>query len=153
MPINGKGTGVDMEIKNYDTSAWTALINANKHDQMSASFKYGCSTALTFPPSRIITRRYSKHNTNYTRCNDPVYDELYSEFLAASNAEEQRQAIIKANDRALEQHFSIHVLPEVLFHLYQPWFKGFTGENASSSSSFHYARFWIDQDLKKSMGH
>jgi hypothetical protein len=46
------------------------------------------------------------------------------------------------------------------YALYQPWFHGYTGQFDSISSAagphrlFYYAaRFWIDEKMKKSMGH
>jgi hypothetical protein len=47
------------------------------------------------------------------------------------------------------------------YSLCQPWVKGFNGQFGSAWAhgsgpamlSFYLARFWIDRDLKKSMGH
>jgi hypothetical protein len=45
------------------------------------------------------------------------------------------------------------------YALYQPWLKGYNGQHGSISGSegpqllfFYPARFWIDQNLKKSLG-
>jgi hypothetical protein len=46
----------------------------------------------------------------------------------------------------------------VQYSLVQPWLKGYHGQFGSicwspPSFSFYMARFWIDQKLKKSLGH
>ena len=46
--------------------------------------------------------------------------------------------------------------PEVpQFNVTQPWVKGYSGELILGGNQFEYtfgARFWIDQELKESMG-
>jgi hypothetical protein len=64
------------------------------------------------------------------------------------------------NEYVARQHFVISLLQPNTFGLYQPWLKGYSGQNQSISGTngpkllaFYAARFWIDQGLKKSMGH
>jgi hypothetical protein len=60
-----------------------------------------------------------------------------------------------------QQHYAVSLLQPMTFALYQPWFKGFSGQFGAISGpggtpTFLYcypARFWIDQNLKKSLGH
>jgi len=59
------------------------------------------------------------------------------------------------------QHFSISLLQPMTCSLCQPWLKGFNAQFASiwtpasgpGMLSFYLGRFWIDRELKKSMGH
>jgi peptide/nickel transport system substrate-binding protein len=145
--------GVDMEIRVLELTAWTAFINAGKQDQMVSAVGTGSGTASIYPPSRLLTRRYSTHMTNYTYNNDPIYDQFYDKFAASLDVEEQRLLTIQANDRIISQHWSLHVLPTVTYNIYQPWFNGYSGEELNYNSGFYVARFWIDQNMKKAMGH
>jgi hypothetical protein len=48
-----------------------------------------------------------------------------------------------------------------LFAFYQPWFKGYNGQAFAISggssgplmAGYYTSRFWIDQSVKKSLGH
>jgi hypothetical protein len=63
----------------------------------------------------------------------------------------------------VKQHWVVSLDTPNLFGLYQPWLKGYNGQNFAISGvggsgsplfiGFYAARFWIDQNMKKSMGH
>ena len=144
--------GVDMEIRVMDSVAWTAFINAHNQDQMCVSVASGQSCGLTFPPSRVLTRRYSKHVSNYTFNNDAAFDKMYEDLIASATVEEMRLITVEANDYAIAQHWSINILPTVVFAVYEPWYKGYSGE-LSDRGGFYDSKCWIDQSLKTSMGH
>jgi len=136
--------GVDMEIKLMDPTSFAAFVNAGKQDQMCS--RQRGSVALPFPPDRIITRRWSKHYTNWTHCNDPVYDKIYDDFLATADFDEQRRLVGQAVDYALTQHWSVNVLPTVSFMVYQPWFKGYG--YGGDITTVNWDRCWIDNSMK-----
>ncbi len=66
-----------------------------------------------------------------------------------------------ANEFVARQHFTISLLQQTAYSLYQPWVKGFNAQFGSAWAhgsgpamlSFYLGRFWVDQSLKKSMGH
>jgi len=69
-----------------------------------------------------------------------------------------KKILIEANEYAARQHFAISLMNPVKYSIAQPWLKGYSGQFGSisrspQSLSFYAARFWIDQKLKKSMGH
>jgi hypothetical protein len=58
------------------------------------------------------------------------------------------------------KQWEISLVTPNVFALYQPWLKGYNGQQFSISGSsgilwigFYGARFWIDQNLKQSLGH
>jgi hypothetical protein len=59
------------------------------------------------------------------------------------------------------QQWEISMVTPNLFALYQPWLKGYNGQSFSISGTgtgplwvgFYCSRFWIDQNLKTSLGH
>jgi ABC-type transport system substrate-binding protein len=111
------------------------------------------------PGIRQLTQLQPGYGTNWIMVNDPVFTAYYDQALAATTIEQQ-QAINKlANDRAMRQHYTISLLHPNLFALYQPWLKGYNGQNQAVSGivtprliCFYEARFWIDTSLKKSLG-
>ena len=56
-----------------------------------------------------------------------------------------------ADKYTVEKHWSIHVFPLSDFTVFQPYIKGYSGEYMQKEYGY-YARFWIDKELKKSMG-
>jgi ABC-type transport system substrate-binding protein len=92
---------------------------------------------------------------------DPVFDNFLPQAMAASKINEVKKIIRKANEYVAQQHFAISLLQPTQYSLYQPWLKGYQGQFFALSSAsggpplifFYPARFWIDQKLKRKMGH
>jgi hypothetical protein len=91
--------------------------------------------------------------------NDPVFEAFYGQAMAATNMDEIKKVVKDANLYVAQQHFAISLLQPKIFTMYQPWLKGYNGQNNALTGDkcprFLYsygARFWIDQNLKKSLG-
>jgi ABC-type transport system substrate-binding protein len=92
---------------------------------------------------------------------DPVFDSFLPKALAATSEDQVKQILRDANEFIARQHPEISLLTPNVFALYQPWLKGYSGQNMSISGTgsgilqmgFYTSRFWIDSVLKKSMGH
>ena len=54
----------------------------------------------------------------------------------------------------LRNHYYVWAGKGAVFHVNQPWLKGFNGEFklGSVQATAVFARLWLDPDLKKSMG-
>jgi peptide/nickel transport system substrate-binding protein len=149
--------GVKLNVLSLDANSWLSYCNSGKNDGLimrSTSAWYGST-----PGIRQLTQLQPGYTTNWIMVNDPVFNGFYDQALAASTVEQQ-QAINKlANERAMRQHYTISLLHPNLFALYQPWLKGYNGQNQAVSGivtprliCFYEARFWIDTALKKSLG-
>ena len=151
--------GVDMSINTMDHASWVAFVSSShKHDQMSYS-ALGV-IGLTYAPTLQLALYLTGNSTNYMMVNDPVYNAFYTKGMTATTVDEINQALKDANQYAAQQHFVISLLQPNLFAIYWPWLKGFNGQNQGISGTngpqflfFYGARFWIDQNLKKSMGY
>jgi peptide/nickel transport system substrate-binding protein len=140
---------VDMDINVMEPPVFSSFVTAKKHDAMVANAIHG-STEF----ARVgIQRRLGGHGTNYTENNDPVYDEILDRFNASLDREEAKRLVKEADDYAIRQHWSVVVVPRVTYNIWQPWLKGYSGELMQWNWQYWYSRLWIDQDLKKSMGH
>jgi hypothetical protein len=92
---------------------------------------------------------------------DPVFDAFQQKAFAATTESELKRVLRDANERIARQHFAISLLKPMQYSLHQPWFKGYHGQFGSVCSPagspqllfFYPARFWIDRELKKKMGH
>jgi ABC-type transport system substrate-binding protein len=152
--------GIDMEIRPMESTEWIAFVlTGRKHDQLAQRpvYPFGHS----FEPIRQLSRLHTGYSSNYLMVSDPVFDAFQPKAIAATTEAEVKQILRDANERIARQHYSISLLQPMQYSLYQPWLKGYHGQFGSVCSAasspqllfFYPARFWIDQDLKKSMGH
>jgi ABC-type transport system substrate-binding protein len=152
--------GIDMEIRPMESTDWTLfVINGRKHDQLAyaavSPFGHG------YEPIRQLNRLHTGYSSNYLMISDPVFDAFQQKAFAATTESELKRVLRDANERIARQHFAISLLKPMQYSLHQPWFKGYHGQFGSVCSPagspqllfFYPARFWIDRELKKKMGH
>jgi ABC-type transport system substrate-binding protein len=150
--------GIDMEIRTMESADWVKFAQIEmKHNQLS--YHPDGSLSRSHEPLRQLTMFQTGSSSNpHMAISDPVYDSFYNKAIAATSVEEVKTIFRDANEYVARKHFAISLLQPVHYSLYQPWFKGYHGQFGAiswspPSLSFYTARFWIDQDLKKSMGH
>jgi ABC-type transport system substrate-binding protein len=155
--------GISMSITTMDPGSWSAYVMVNKKQDQMAIRMQG-SLGLTVDPFHEIQRFRVGYNPNFAMVNDPVYNDFYTKAMAATSVAEVQQTLKDANKYVAEHHFVISLLTPDTFEVYQPWLKGFSGQwNSVIQGSIPGmpslllfqcgARFWIDQNLKKSMGY
>jgi peptide/nickel transport system substrate-binding protein len=138
--------GVDMEINAMDASTFSSFCMAGEHDQMT----YSSKTGVTFEPWISLDYR-SRIPTNYSFNKDPVYDAMIAGFATITDLAELKQAVVEADMYALAAHWGLQVFPIATYNLYQSYLKGYSGEYTMRAYQL-YSRWWIDQDLKSSLG-
>ena len=154
--------GIDMEIRPMDSASFTAfVINGAKQDQLD--YRVGAGfLGYNAEPIRSLTRFQTNNSVNYIKVSDPIFDAFYTKAMASTTVDEIKKLVRDANEYVSRQHFCVSLLQPNLSALYQPWLKGYDGRSQAISISgaagphfisFYQARFWIDQNLKKSMGH
>lgn len=134
------------DIVVLDVAGFEAYQNEGKHDQMTIETKAGGPGN----PQMQFNLRWSQGVQNYTHNNDANYDELYEQYLKATTMDELKRLCVAMDKYALEQHWSICILPTWDPVALQPWVKGYSGELMilGSAPGFMYARWWIDLSLK-----
>ena len=152
--------GIDMEIRPMESTEWVEfVIKGHNHNQLA--YRPVSPYGHTSEPIRQLSRLHTGSSSNYLMVSDPILDAFQLKAIAAVNEDEVKQILRDANERIARQHFAISLLQPMKFSLYQPWLKGYHGQFGAVCSAagspqllfFYPARFWIDQDLKKSMGH
>jgi ABC-type transport system substrate-binding protein len=152
--------GIDMEVRPMESTAWIAyVLNGRKHDQLAQ--RPVSPFGHAFEPIRQLQRLKTGVPSNYLMVNDSIFDSYQPKAIAAAGEEELKQILKDANERIARQHYAISLLQPMQYSLYQPWLKGYNGQFGSVCSAagspqllfFYPARFWIDRELKKSMGH
>ena len=154
------GVGIDMEIRPMKTPDWVNFVEIeSKHDQLVYR-PYG-PFGHTYAPIQTITRFHTNRLPNFQKVSDPVIDAFYPKAIAAASEDDLKQIVRDMNERVARQHFAISLLQPMEYSLCQPWLKGYNGQIHSiwmgvggpSRLSLYGARFWIDQKLKKRLGH
>jgi hypothetical protein len=149
-----------MEIRTLDSATWASLVQQGHH-QDALAYRNQMTLGATFDPFHMLTTFLSTYANNFRMTNDPVVDGCYTQAYAATSIDQLKQIIKNLNNEVAQQHFSISLLTAQAYSLYQPWLKGYdaqifgiSGGGAGAQLLFFYsARFWIDQNMKKSMGH
>ncbi len=154
---NFMDVGIDMEIRTMPTADWTAFVITN-HKQDQLTQRSSGFLGMTFDIDRQMQRFVT--GANWAVISDPTCDSLYAQTLAANSVDVYQKAFNDMNKYIAEQHFMISLLTPTTFNVYQPYFKGFAGQDDSVFGNsgprllgFYNARFWVDQTLKKSLGH
>ena len=151
--------GIDMDIKTMDPASWTSYVRTQKkHDALA--YRSSGQIGMSYEPLRQFLRYTTGYAANYTMVSDPKVDDFYNKAMAANNMADIKQLLADLNVYFAQQHFEISLVYANLFALYQPWLKGYSAQSMSISGGssgplllgFYAARFWIDQDLKKSLG-
>ena len=138
---------------------WLTFISNKKHDQLIYR-PYG-PLGNTYAPLRAITRFQTGLSANFMMVSDPVFDAFYPKAIAATNVDDLKKIMRDANERVARQHYAVSLLQPAAYSLSQPWLKGYNaqvhsvwmGSGGPSLLGFYGARFWIDQNLKKSTGY
>ncbi|MBI4282862.1 MAG: ABC transporter substrate-binding protein [Chloroflexi bacterium] len=141
--------GVDLKIDVKEYAAHEAMGPARSYSQM---FMENIQSGNPFTLSSI--RPGSRSNRSGVA--DPKVTETYVAINAASSDEPKKRQILRDFVPYIHEQQWLIVLPAPhIYTLWQPWLKGYYGANdVSSSNTFgHPAYIWIDQDLKKKMGH
>ena len=151
--------GVDMTIQSMDSASWNSFVRARKQDALCASANG--FLGLSFEPTRQLQRLQTGYSTNWLAVSDATFDTYLPKAMAATSIDGVKQVVRTMDEYVARQHFLISLVQPSLYALYQPWLKGFNGQNFALSGvstgplmiGFYGARFWIDSGVKKSLGH
>jgi ABC-type transport system substrate-binding protein len=152
---------VNMSIQVLTPAAWATFVQVNyKQDQMSSSSGGGAVGRSVEPLVQILKFYTYNASGNYQLISDPAWDAFQDNTKTAATVDAAKTLVKNANQYMAQQHFVISLLQPLNSDLYQPWLKGFNAQDDALSGrfgptflGFYGARFWIDQGLKKSMGH
>jgi len=137
--------GVDMEIRTMEPATADAFIKAKKQDQMATAHW----VAFPRPPQISLADLDSSSVRNSTCNNDPKYDELFAKMRSTNEISDAMTATIAADMYALRQHWGVILFPSNNFVIWQPYLKGYSGENIGWNQDLFWSGLWVDQDLKQ----
>ena len=153
--------GIDMEIRTVSTDVWISDVKkGHKHDQLAHRTGQG-QLGHDIEPLRQLNPLLAGYPSNYLMISDPMAGAFYTKALSTKNIDDMKHVMREANEYFARRHFTISLLHPMKYYPYQPWLKGYNGQNSSIATGiggpaflfFYPARFWIDQKLKREMGH
>lgn len=145
MKAEFKDINVDMTINVMDWPTYENMRRGSKDDQMVAE-----NGAFAWPLARVIEQFYSRGpDAAETMVNDPGYDAIHDKLAAATNPAEAQRLAVELDKYVIEHHWLVTVGEAYTFAVWQPYFKGYSGEYIFRDVPLTLARLWIDQSMKK----
>ena len=141
--------GVKIEIQPMEYAAFLSAMTTKTNAP-----GYFMNNGHTNPTRSLHKSFYTKEVWNPSQWADPAYDAKIDAMYREPD-EAKRQAMIKDLTREILDKAPYIWLPTpYVYTAWWPWVKGYNGELRAGAvrPGPIYARMWVDQDLKKSMG-
>jgi peptide/nickel transport system substrate-binding protein len=151
-----KGIGVDVGIILLDRPAFIAASQGLTYEGMSSTvsaYDFDALEAIRGYHSSSVGK--SGTGASQTGLQDPVFDALFDAAQAADNVEEQQRVVREIDLYLARIHALVWSPKPPQFNVNQSWVKGYNGEIdlGWGDRNAVFSRIWIDQDLKRDMGH
>ena len=147
--------GITINIQLMDAASLNTMLRAQKNDGIA----FGTKLGFTFPPLMGFRHWQTGTTLNWCDVNDPTWNAMYASALAATTLTQTQALVVQGNQYQAAQQWSVSLPCPMSFAVCQPWFKGYNAQTFSISSTsgvlcmgFYCSRFWIDQNLKQSLG-
>jgi peptide/nickel transport system substrate-binding protein len=133
--------GVNMDIQVMDSVAARTYIGTGKHDQFAAGY-----LAMSQSFTSLLNRFYSKNPEVFLK--DSTFDSYYEDMNNANSYDEMAKIMVKADERVIEQHWCITTVPANTFGVWQPYLKGYSGEQIVRwyTGGQVFARLWVGDE-------
>ena len=143
--------GIELEIDSFKDFA-------HYHEDVFARTYEGIMGAIAgtaYDPSMSVTWYRSDAQWNRPAAQWSELDALVDAALAAQTVEEYQRLVKEADMYSIEQHWQIWGPKAPWYFAHWPWVKGYNGEFdlGPNEDSLIFSRVWLDQDLKREMGH
>ena len=142
--------GITVNLQPMDSASINSyLLTAHANTGLASR---GSQLGRIMPPTRPLTQFQTGDSVNYIMWSDPVYNAFYPAAIAATTVDGVKQVVMQAN------MYVANNIPEICtpttdsFVFYQPWLMGFGGGMIGWGMDYE-ARYWINQNLKTSMGY
>ena len=142
--------GVRLEIQTMEYGAFLSAMTSKTNAP-----GYFMNNGHTNPTRTLHKSFYTKEVWNPSQWSDPAYDAKLMEMYRTKD-EPARQKLIKELTREILDKAPYIWLPTpYVYTAWWPWVKNYGGELRAGAvrPGPIYARLWIDQDLKKKLGH
>ena len=143
--------GIDMAIDVRDPGVFTNIYTAKTFTQMISGDTGPVAVFYNGQPISGLTAQ-----NNRSQVNDPYINDQITQIKSAAITDiHQAMSMYKNLTKyVVEQAYAIPAVTSGYHTLWWPWLKNYSGEQNIGYDDGTWPQFiWIDQDLKKSMGH
>ena len=148
--------GITMSINTMDTASLNTLLHTHGNDALA----FNTTLGFTFPPLKGFQHWQTGTQYDWTDVNDPAWNALMAQALAATTVVQTQALVYQANQYMAAQQWELSLPTPSNFAVCEPWLKGYnaqtfsiSGGNGILAMGFYCSRFWINQNLKQSMGY
>jgi peptide/nickel transport system substrate-binding protein len=142
--------GVKVNTKVVDTNTARSLRQNLSYHGMIAFDQ------ITGDAWRMLMRYQTGNSANYNKYSDPAYDKAMNEIIASSDAADRNKKIQTLSEDCIRATGTINWPLPYYYQEWQPWIEGYHGEYHLGGTKYEgpiFARIWLNQETKKSMGH
>ena len=144
--------GVDVPIHEVgdEDVFWNNLVAGNIN-----RISHGCCRHAGKRPMPNLQIYFSGEPALFTGFTDPEWNALMDRIGEATEVEEYNQLVREADLYFTNAMWTVALPVTNLYVLHQPWLKGYRGEIGDAFQEFTLPMMsaWVDQELKKEMGH
>ena len=142
--------GIAAKIEAVDQATWRVINGDRTWDGLNFT-----AMGLDYPPAGMCYQPSTATWTSGAKGPDPVQEKIALAVQAATTLEEEARLVKECDMHMIKKHEDIWGPKVPQFTAVQPWVIGYNGEveMTNQDRTSIYARLWIDQELKKEMGH
>jgi peptide/nickel transport system substrate-binding protein len=142
--------GVKMEIQPMEYGAFLSAMTSRTH-----SVGYMMNNGHTNPTTTIRKSFTTGQQWNPSGWSDPKYDARMDEVYRTRDEEKRVEKLRQMTVEILDLAPYIWLPTPYVYTAWWPWVKNYAGELRAGSvrPGPIYARMWVDQEMKKKMGH
>jgi peptide/nickel transport system substrate-binding protein len=142
--------GIKAELKPTEYGAFLSAMTTRKHEA-----GYLMSSSHTNPTTSIRKSFVSGQTWNPSMHSDPKFDAKMNEVYKTRDETKRKQLLRELTIEIMDKAPYVWLPTPYVYAAWWPWVKNYGGEMSVGSirPGPIYARIWIDQELKKKMGH
>ena len=140
--------GINISITEMDPATFNSYVRGLKAPDLA----YETSLGFSFPPLMGFRRWQAGADVDWDEVNDPAWNALYAQALAATTVAQTQQIVVQANQYEAQQQWDVSLPNPSQLAVCQPYLKGYNAQTFSISSpygvlciGFYCSRFWITQ--------
>ncbi|MCY4484436.1 MAG: ABC transporter substrate-binding protein [Spirochaetaceae bacterium] len=148
--------GVEMEIKTMEPTAYNEHVMGGQLEQMAPKGFGAAYPGVDGSMNHFFGRGGDPFPWNIGRHDDATYDATYTAGLASGAIDDYVANLTATNDRVMTEHWLIPLAMNGNYRVWWPWLKSYRGEfrlGTDYGFGHVFARVWVDQALKESMGY
>ena len=142
--------GVKLEIQPLEYGAFLSAMTSRKH-----TAAYFMNNGHTNPTTTIRKSFVTGQQWNPSGWSDPEFDKKMDVVYQEPDENKRKQMLREMTTNILEQAPYIWLPTPYIYSAWWPWVKNYQGELRAGAvrPGPIYARIWVDQEMKKKMGH